>query len=135
MENRALCVFGIIMKERVSGMGWKYLLYFLFGGLLVSGVTYLANQSRGLLAAFIATLPVMTTSTFLLIYFNTGQEAVISYAKGLVVMVFPWLLFVFVVIVLAPRTGFIVSLIAGLCLQVAAALVLFALSNRFFPQF
>jgi hypothetical protein len=116
-------------------MGWQYVLYFLFGGLLVSGVTYLANQSRSLLAAFIATLPVMTTSTFILIYFTTGQEAVLSYAKGLVVMVFPWLVFILAVIVLSPRIGFIVSLVAGLCLQIVAALVIFALSGRFFPRF
>ncbi len=35
-------------------MGLKYFLYFLFGGIITSAVTYLANNARGLFAAFIS---------------------------------------------------------------------------------
>lgn len=105
-------------------MALKYFLYFLFGGVITSAVTYFANNSRGLFAAFIGTLPAITISTFLLIYFNAGQAAVLSYAKGLVIMVIPWLIFILTVIFLAPRMNFISSLIIGLLLQVVIALLI-----------
>ena len=116
-------------------MHMQYLLYFLFGGIITSGVTYLANQSKGLLAAFVGTLPLITISTFLLIYLNSGQDAVLAYAKGLIVMIFPWMVFILSVIFLIPRTSFIYALLAGLCLQVISAFLIFAASGKYFPKF
>ena len=75
-------------------MALKYFIYFLLGGIIVSAVTYFANNSKGLFAAFVGTLPIITISTFLLIYFNSGQGAVIAYAKGLLIMIIPWLIFI-----------------------------------------
>ena len=105
-------------------MGFKYFLYFLFGGIITSAVTYFANTSRGLFAAFIGTLPAITISTFLLIYFNAGQPAVLAYAKSLVIMIIPWMVFILSVILLAPKVNFILSLIIGLLLQVVIALLI-----------
>ncbi len=113
-------------------MGIKYFLYFLFGGIITSGVTYLANQSKGLLAAFVGTLPIITISTFLLIYFNAGQDAVLSYAKGLIIMIFPWMIFILSVVFLAPRINFIYSLIIGLFLQIISAFVILTAFNKIF---
>jgi hypothetical protein len=97
-------------------MGIKYILYFLAGGTIVSIVTYFASQAKGLLAAFIANLPVITLITFLTIYFESGQTAVVSYAQGLVIMLFPWLAYIFSIIFLTKKTGFIPSLIIGVSL-------------------
>ena len=105
-------------------MSLKYFLYFLFGGVITSAVTYLANNSRGLLAAFIGTLPIITISTFLLIYFNAGQTAVLAYAKGLIVMIIPWMIFILTVIFLSPRLNFISSLVIGMILQIVIALLI-----------
>lgn len=113
-------------------MEFKYFLYFLFGGITTSAVTYLANNSKGLLAAFIGTLPIVTASTFLLIYFNTGQDAVLTYAKGLSIMILPWLIFIASVILFAPKINFILSLILGLCLQVAISLIILKLDKTLF---
>jgi hypothetical protein len=103
-------------------MEFKYFLYFLFGGIITSAVTYFANTSRGLFAAFIGTLPAITISTFLLIYVHSGQAAVLSYARGLIIMIIPWIVFILSVIFLAPKLNFIVSLVVGLLLQIAIAL-------------
>lgn len=113
-------------------MELKYFLYFLFGGIITSAVTYLANNARGLLAAFIGTLPIITISTFLLIYFNTGQDAVLAYAKGLIIMILPWLIFILSVIFFTPRINFLSSLIIGLCLQVVIALIILRFDNIYF---
>ena len=100
----------------------KYVFYFFAGGLITSVVTYFANNSKSLLAAFIGTLPVITLSTFLLIYFNAGQAAVSAYAKGLMIMILPWMIFILSVILLAPRTNFFLAVVIGLCLQVLIAI-------------
>jgi hypothetical protein len=57
----------------------KYLLYFLVGGTIVTIVTYFASHAKGLIAAFFANLPIITFITFLTIYLESGQNAVISY--------------------------------------------------------
>lgn len=110
----------------------KYFLYFLFGGVITSAVTYLANNSKGLLAAFVGTLPIITISTFLLIYFNTGQTAVLAYAKGLIVMIIPWMIFILTVIFLSPRLNFISSLFIGMILQIAIALLILNFDKIYF---
>jgi hypothetical protein len=107
-------------------MGLKYVIYFFFGGIITSAVTYFASNSKGLLAAFVGTLPIITLSTFLLIYFSAGQSAVLSYARGLMIMIVPWIIFMLSVILLAPRTNFFVSIIVGLCLQIVIAFIILA---------
>lgn len=92
----------------------KYLFYFLVGGIVVSTVTYFASHSKGLIAAFFANLPVITFVTFLTIYFESGQDAVILYAKSLLIMLLPWLLYIFAVLLLGSKIGIPLSLIAGL---------------------
>lgn len=102
-------------------MGIKYLLYFLLGGTIVSTVTYFASHSKGLVAAFFANLPVITLTTFLMIYFESGQASVVTYAQGLIIMLFPWLAYIFAVIFLTNRIGFIHSLIIGFSLYLLLA--------------
>jgi uncharacterized membrane protein (GlpM family) len=109
----------------------KYLLYFLTGGVVVSVVTYFASHAKGLLAAFLANLPVITMITFLTIYFESGQKAVISYAEGLVIMLFPWLAYIFSVIFLTKRFGFIPSLIIGISLYFACASIIMSAKKLF----
>ncbi|MFO0752093.1 MAG: hypothetical protein U0411_02040 [Thermodesulfovibrionales bacterium] len=99
----------------------RYLFYFLLGGTITTVVTYLASHSRGLLAAFVSNLPISSLCTFLLIYFTTGQDAVVSYAKGLTTMLFPWLFYISCVIFLTPRISFLSSLLLGVSLFILIA--------------
>lgn len=102
----------------------KYILYFLAGGTVVSVVTYFASEAKGLLAAFIANLPVITLITFLTIYFESGQTAVVSYAQGLVIMLFPWLAYVLSIIFFTKKAGLISSLIIGIILYICLAFLI-----------
>ncbi len=106
----------------------RYFLYFLLGGTITSTVAYLANNSKGFLAAFIGTLPIASLSTFLIIYFNTGQDAMLSYARGLIIMLFPWVFYVLSVVFLTPRISFFYSLLIGLFLFV---LISYFILNRY----
>ncbi len=99
----------------------KYFFYFLTGGIVVSVVTFFASHAKGLLAAFLANLPVVTMITFLTIYFESGQKAVVSYAEGLIIMLFPWLAYIFSVVFLTRKTGFLPALIIGISLYLVCA--------------
>jgi hypothetical protein len=104
-------------------MGMKYILYFLIGGTIISVVTYFASHSRTMVAAFFANLPVMTLITFLTIYYEAGQKAVVPYAHGLIIMLFPWLGYIGAIIFLTPRIGVIPSLLIGIFLYLALAYI------------
>ncbi|MDQ1272283.1 MAG: hypothetical protein QG591_913 [Planctomycetota bacterium] len=91
----------------------NFILYFILGGTLVSLVTLMGSQGKGLLAAFVATFPTMTIITFILIYNKAGQAATVHYAKGLLFMTPPWIIYVLCLIFLLPRWGFMKSLITG----------------------
>lgn len=107
----------------------RYFLYFFLGGTITSVVAYLANNSKGFLAAFINTLPITSVSMFLIIYFSTGQDAVLSYARGLVIMLLPWIFYVLSVIFLTPKISFFYSLLIGLVLFVVISLLLLTRYN------
>ena len=90
-----------------------FILHFILGGTIVSVVTFIGSQGKGMLAAFVATFPTMTALTFALIYSKGGQVATVNYAKGLLLMTPPWIIYVLCLIFLLPRWGFAKSLIAG----------------------
>lgn len=92
----------------------KYILYFILGGGVVSLVSYFASHSKGLIAAFFANLPVITLVTFIIIYLESGEKNVVDYAKSLLIMLFPWLSYIFSVIFLSPKIGVIPALVTGL---------------------
>ncbi|OHC07198.1 MAG: DUF3147 domain-containing protein [Planctomycetes bacterium RIFOXYD2_FULL_41_16] len=90
-----------------------FILHFILGGTIVSVVTFLGSQGKGMLAAFVATFPTMTALTFALIYSKGGQVATVNYAKGLLFMTPPWIIYVLCLIFLLPRWGFVKSLLVG----------------------
>jgi hypothetical protein len=55
---------------------------------------------------------------------EAGQKAIVPYAKGLIMMMFPWLAYILAIIVLTPRLGFLFSLTTGFTLYVVFALII-----------
>ncbi len=94
----------------------KYAVYFLLGGTIVSVSTYLGSQGKSFLAAFASTFPAITGATFMLIYINGGNEAIVSYAKNLLWFVPPWMVYVLSMIAGVPRFGFWPAMIGSLVL-------------------
>jgi uncharacterized membrane protein (GlpM family) len=105
-------------------MEMKYFLYFLIGGAVISVVTYFASHGRPIIAAFLANMPVITLVTFLTIYHEAGQKVIVPYAKGLIMMLIPWLAYIFAIIFLTPRLGFLPSLTTGFTIYVVLALII-----------
>ena len=94
----------------------KYALYFLLGGTIVSLSTYLGSQGKSFLAAFASTFPAITGATFVLIYLNGGNDAIVSYAKNLLWFVPPWIAYVVSMIAGVPVFGFWPAMIGSLAL-------------------
>jgi uncharacterized membrane protein (GlpM family) len=101
--------------------------YFVIGGIVVSAATYFGSQAKGLLAAFIAFLPTISLITICSIYFASGTQAVVSYARGMLMLLPPWALYVTAVIFLLPRIGLAGSLIVGVATYVGLAFLIMRL--------
>ena len=102
--------------------------YFIIGGVIVSAVTYFGSQAKGLLAAFIAFIPAVSVITICTIYFAGGTEAAVSYAKGMLILLAPWILYVLGVIFLLPRIGLAGSLIASIAAYLAVSFLIMRLA-------
>ena len=102
----------------------RLIIYFLIGGSVTALVAYFASQGRGMLSAFITTLPLLTIFTFLLIYAEGGIKTTEEYAKSLLIFTPPWLCYVSVVLLGVSRIGIVKSLALGLCIFVAFSFLL-----------
>jgi hypothetical protein len=98
-------------------------LYFVLGGAIVTLVTYFGVQGKGLLAAFIGFFPSVTIVTVLTIYFNSGAGATVSYFKGMLFLIPAWVLYAVAMMFILPRWGILPSILIGVFLYVAAALI------------
>ena len=104
------------------------LLYFVIGGVIVATVTYLGSHAKGLLAAFIAFFPSISVITLCTIHSADGTEAAVSYAKSMLVLLPPWLLYVIGVIFLLPRIGLAGSLISSIAAYSLTAFLIMRLT-------
>lgn len=104
------------------------LIYFVIGGVIVSAITYFGSQAKSQLAAFIAFLPSISVITLCTIYFASGTEAAVSYAKSMLVLLPPWLLYVGGVILLLPRIGLAGSLAASIVVYLGTAFLVMRLT-------
>ena len=84
-----------------------------------------------LLAVFVATFPTMTALTFALIYSKVGQTATVNYAKGLLFMTPPWIIYVLCLIFLLPRWGFVKSLLVGVLTYMILAGIVSVVARHF----
>jgi uncharacterized membrane protein (GlpM family) len=96
-------------------------LYFLIGGIVVAATTYFGSHSKGLMAAFLAFLPSISVVTLCSIYLGNGTDAALSYAKGMLFLLPPWVLYIIAVIFLLPRLGLALSLIISVAVYVVTA--------------
>ena len=108
-----------------------FILHFILGGTIVSVVTFLGSQGKGMLAAFVATFPTMTALTFALLYSKAGQVATVNYAKGLLFMTPPWIIYVLCLIFLLPRWGFVKSLLVGVLTYMILAGIVSVVARHF----
>jgi hypothetical protein len=108
----------------LAGSEARLVVYFLLGGTTTVFTLYLAGMGRGTFAAFIATLPVLTVFTFILIYSESGEPTVIDYARGLIVFTPAWLCYVAAVALGVERIGIFRSLGLGVAIYIVLSYIL-----------
>lgn len=113
----------------LAGSDLRLAIYFLLGGAVTVLTAYFASQGRGMLSAFITTLPLQTAFSFLLIYAEGGSKTVEEYARSLLIFTPPWLCYVTIVLLGVNRIGVVKSLSLGVLLFV----ILSVLMQRMLP--
>jgi hypothetical protein len=108
----------------LAGSEARFVVYFLLGGTTTALTLYLAGMGRGTFAAFVATLPVLTVFTFILIYAEGGRDTVIDYAHGLIVFTPPWLCYVAAVSLGVERLGIFRSIGLGVTVYVVLSYIM-----------
>jgi uncharacterized membrane protein (GlpM family) len=103
-------------------------LYFILGGAIVTAVTYFGSHAKGQLAAFIAFLPTISVITLCTIYYSGGTNEAVSYAKNMLWLLPPWVVYALVVIFLLPRIGLAGSLAIGIASYLALAFLIMRLT-------
>jgi hypothetical protein len=103
-------------------------IYFVIGGVVVSAATYFGSHAKSLLAAFIAFLPAISVVTLCSIYFASGTGAAVSYARSMLLLLPPWVLYVVAVMFLLPRIGLAGSLIVGIVTYLGIAFLIMRLT-------
>jgi uncharacterized membrane protein (GlpM family) len=107
----------------------EFIAYFIVGGLVVSITAMVGSRGHGFLAAFVSQFPSLTVLTFILIYRAGGKIPVISYAKGFIYTIPPWLLYVVAVVFLCDRIGIWLSLVIGIATYVGLSLLFLYLKS------
>jgi len=97
------------------------LVYFLLGGISVSAITYFGSQGKSQVAAFVAFLPSTSLITLGTIYLSSGTQQAVNYAKGMLVLLPPWVLYVIAVIYLLPRIGLPLTIVISLAVYLVFA--------------
>jgi uncharacterized membrane protein (GlpM family) len=108
----------------LAGSDLRLAIYFLLGGAVTVLTAYFASQGRGMLSAFITTLPLQTAFSFLLIYTEGGSKTVEEYARSLLIFTPPWLCYVTIVLLGVNRIGIVKSLSLGVLLFVILSVLL-----------
>ncbi|MDD2754828.1 MAG: hypothetical protein PHS80_04785 [Methanothrix sp.] len=108
----------------LAGSDLRLVIYFLLGGTVTALTAYFASQGRGMLSAFVTTLPLLTIVSFLLIYAEGGSKTVEDYAKSLFIFTPPWLCYVAIVLLGVNRIGIVRSLILGVLLFVILSIMM-----------
>lgn len=108
----------------LESFGLRLAIYFLIGGTVTALTAYFASQGRGILSAFVTTLPLLTIFSFLIISAEGGGQTVQEYARGLLLFTPPWVCYVVVVMLGTERMGLVRSLVLGVAIFVLLSLLL-----------
>jgi len=103
-------------------------LYFVIGGLTVAITVYFGSQGKGMLAAFAGLFPGVTIITFCALYFQSGSISVASYAKGMLILLPAWILYVIGVYFLVPRLGIVPTMLISVGIYMVASLIILKLT-------
>ena len=92
----------------------QYFIYFLIGGTVVALVAYVGSRGNGILAACVASLPILFLLNVLLMYRNEGVATSLEYVKGSLLFLPAFACYATLTIWLLPRLGMPEALLPSL---------------------
>lgn len=102
---------------------WHYVLYFLSGGAVITAAVYVGSRGNGVLAAFVASLPILTLLNVFLMYRNDGIAVSTTYAKGVLLFLPVFACYIALTIWLLPHLGMPKALMPGLLIYAIPILI------------
>ena len=113
---------------------WQYLLYFLIGGTIVALVAYLVNQGNQLLAVLVGNIPVLFLLNVILAYRAGGSMSSIAYARGALISLPFFIIFVVIVLFILPRINTPAAILPAMLVYVIPPLVFYGRRRRDFQR-
>lgn len=108
----------------------QYVLYFLIGGALVAFAAYLGSRGNGVLAAFVASLPVLFLLNVFVMYRVGGMDTSLTYARSVLLFLPAFVFYVALTIWLLPRLGMPQALAPGLPIYLVPVAVVRMLRHK-----
>jgi uncharacterized membrane protein (GlpM family) len=121
-------------EEGLKRNMWQYILYFLIGGSIVALVAYLANQGNQLLTILVGNLPVFFLLNLILVYRNGGTTSSITYAKGALISLPFFIVFVLITLLILPRINTPMAILPAMLVYIIPPLVYYRRKQRVFQE-
>jgi ABC-type transport system involved in multi-copper enzyme maturation permease subunit len=112
-------------EETLERNMWQYLLYFLIGGSIVALVAYFVNQGNQLLAILVGNIPVLFLLNVILAYRAGGSMSSIAYAKGALISLPFFIVFVVIVLLILPRINTPAAILLAMLIYIIPPLVFY----------
>ncbi len=117
--------------EEIINM-WQYILYFILGGSIVALVAYLANHSNQLLTILVGNLPVLFLLNVIMVYSAGGATSGIAYARGALISLPFFIIFVLITILILPRITTPVAILPAMLVYIIPSLIYHRRRHRIF---
>ena len=104
---------------------WQYLLYFLIGGSIVALVAYFINQGNQILAILVGNIPVLFLLNTTLAYRAGGSMSSIAYAKGALISLPFFIVFVLITLLILPRINTLAAILPAMLIYIIPPLVFY----------
>jgi len=113
---------------------WQYILCFIFGGSIVALVAHLSSRGNPLLATLVANIPVLFLINIFLVYRAGGLSGSLVYAKGVLLLLPVFILFVITTILLLPRLGIPMALLPSMLVYLVPPVMYYVKKRRKLKQ-
>ena len=112
----------------------QYFIYFLIGGTVVSLVAYVGSRGNGILAACVASLPILFLLNVLLMYRNGGVTTSLDYVRGSLLFVPAFVCYATLTVWLLRRLGMPEALLPGLPIYLLPMMIRKVVRSKFQRQ-
>ena len=109
---------------------WQYIIYFFIGGGVVTLVVYIASRGNLFLATLVGNIPILFLLNVFLVYRESGVSGSLVYAKGVLLMLPIFILFIAITMLLIPHLGMPKAILSSLPIYLILPTVLYHVKKK-----